>query len=296
MPRTLTFSKNRQRWIGTRSTNIRGEPFRQAIRNESVYASKLDRLVSQMTQEVRREVLKLFQSDESNARFSEDASVSSTARILLNQLTRKFTKSFADKATPFAKAMASNADKSSKSTVFSSLKKLSGGLSIKTDFLTPDITEILKGTISENVDLIKSIPQTYLNQVKGEVMRTITQPETGGIQGLQEKIHSVLKKRDKQIHNKARNIAYDQTRKAFQNLNAGRMRAAGLKKYTWLHSGGGQRPREYHLNELNGQVFDLDDPPIIDKRTGERGIPGQLINCRCTMIPIVEFQNGNEIT
>jgi uncharacterized protein with gpF-like domain len=30
--------------------------------------------------------------------------------------------------------------------------------------------------------------------------------------------------------------------------------------------------------------------PVIDPRTGERGIPGQAINCRCVMRPLVEFK------
>lgn len=295
MPRTLGFTQKRQKWLTNRTTKLLGAPLRQPITHEHSYARKLDRLVDEMTREVSRAVKKLFRSDESKARFAEDASISSTARILLNQLTRKFEKKFSSRASIFAKAMTSKADQSSKSTMFGSLKKLSGGLSIKTDYLTEDLKDILKASISENVDLINSIPKTYMEQIKGEVMRTITQPEQGGIVALQEKIEKTLSERDKQVHNRARNIAYDQTRKAFQNLNAGRMRAAGVKKYTWLHSGAGQKPREYHQKVLNGQVFDLDDPPIIDPNTGERGIPGQLINCRCTMLPIVEFNDGEEV-
>ncbi|RIQ43658.1 phage head morphogenesis protein, partial [Bordetella avium] len=32
-----------------------------------------------------------------------------------------------------------------------------------------------------------------------------------------------------------------------------------------------------------------DNPPIIDKTTGERGLPGQLINCKCRMRPVIDF-------
>jgi SPP1 gp7 family putative phage head morphogenesis protein len=81
----------------------------------------------------------------------------------------------------------------------------------------------------------------------------------------------------------------------YNNLNASRMKAIGLNKYEWVHSGGGQRPREFHRDVLNGQIFSLDDPPIIDEQTGERGIPSQLINCRCTMLPLLEFSNGQNL-
>jgi SPP1 gp7 family putative phage head morphogenesis protein len=88
---------------------------------------------------------------------------------------------------------------------------------------------------------------------------------------------------------RARNIALDQTRKAYNNINKGRMQAIGVQKFEWVHSGGGQKPRELHI-ELDGQVFSFDDLPVIDERTGERGIPGQAINCRCTMVPVIEFE------
>ena len=37
---------------------------------------------------------------------------------------------------------------------------------------------------------------------------------------------------------------------------------------------------------MNGYVFPIDFPPIIDRKTGERGYPGQLINCKCHMEPV----------
>jgi uncharacterized protein with gpF-like domain len=46
---------------------------------------------------------------------------------------------------------------------------------------------------------------------------------------------------------------------------------------------------------MDGNVYSFDDPPIIDKNTGERGIPGQAINCRCFMVPVIEFEDEEEI-
>jgi uncharacterized protein with gpF-like domain len=42
---------------------------------------------------------------------------------------------------------------------------------------------------------------------------------------------------------------------------------------------------------MDGKIFSFDDLPIIDRKTGERGIPGQAINCRCTMTPVYEFDS-----
>ena len=102
---------------------------------------------------------------------------------------------------------------------------------------------------------------------------------------------------------RARNIALDQTRKAYNDINLRNMQDAGVKKAEWIHSGGSQKPRTYHMerwdgvsgidngepNGLNGFIFYLDRPPVIDKRTGERGYPAQLPYCHCRMIPIIEF-------
>ena len=68
------------------------------------------------------------------------------------------------------------------------------------------------------------------------------------------------------------------------------MQGLGVKKFKWLHSMGGKEPRPLHKNVLNGNVYSFDDPPVIDERTGERGLPGVLINCRCRMLPVIEFK------
>ena len=41
-------------------------------------------------------------------------------------------------------------------------------------------------------------------------------------------------------------------------------------------------------NGLNGYIFDLSKPPVIDKKTSERGYPAQLVNCKCYLVPVVK--------
>jgi hypothetical protein len=62
-------------------------------------------------------------------------------------------------------------------------------------------------------------------------------------------------------------------------------------------------PRDYHKmrwdghtgkfngkpNGLNGYIFPIDKPPVIDRKTGERGYPAQLINCHCFLTPVIEL-------
>lgn len=285
-------TRKRQQWVRNRTTTLKGKALRHSIKLEARYADDLERITKQMIAETEKVVMRLFKSDASRQFFGMDASVASAARVALNRLQKQFEKQFNEKGRFYTRKMVNGADKASKGALHRSLEKLSGGLSLKTDILTGELKEVLTATVAENVGLIKTVPQTYLSQVRGAVMRSITQPATDGLAGVQVRIQKVLTERAKQIRNKARNIALDQTRKTYNNLNRGRMEAVGLGKFEWVHSGGGQKPRKLHQNQLNGNIYSFDNLPIIDDRTGERGIPGQAINCRCTMLPVIEFEQG----
>jgi uncharacterized protein with gpF-like domain len=67
----------------------------------------------------------------------------------------------------------------------------------------------------------------------------------------------------------------------------------GIDKYEWLHSAGGQKPRQLHQH-MSGKTYSLSNPPIIQQAKGSqpevRGKPGDLINCRCRMVPIIQFE------
>jgi SPP1 gp7 family putative phage head morphogenesis protein len=248
------------------------------------YVDALTRLVKQMTAQTIREVRNLFKSTGAYDH-AMDADIASQARILTNKLTAKFESLFGRNAKELAERMAKAADLTSRKALGTSLKQLSGGVTLKTDIMTRELRTVVTATVAENVALIKSIPTDYLFQVKGDILRAIT---TG--QGLAD-IVPALEQYEGVTLRRARNIALDQTRKAYNNINKGRMQAIGVKKFEWVHSGGGQKPRELHI-QMDGNVYSFDDLPVIDERTGERGIPGQAINCRCTMIPVIEFDGA----
>jgi len=99
-----------------------------------------------------------------------------------------------------------------------------------------------------------------------------------------------LEQYEGQTHRRAKNIALDQTRKVYNSVNKGRMEALGIGKFMWHHSGGGAHPREDHI-DMDGEIYSFEELPIIDPRSGERGIPGQAPNCRCTMSPVFSFED-----
>lgn len=290
-------TKSKAQWAGQfKPTALRGKPLNHNAANAMRYEKELQALVAQMTAQCEREIRKLFESetaveffDEPSAiespQVAQDASISSQARILTNKLTDTFTSLFSRRSKMLAQRMIDNTDKASKSSLHSSLKELSGGLMIKTNIMPGALGEALNAATYENVQLIKSISQQYLDGIQGAVMRSI-QPGGNGLADLLPYLQS-----HKEITQKrAKNIAYDQTRKAFNVCNSERMKALGVKKFEWIHSGGGLHPRRDHV-KMDGNIYSFDDLPVIGVMYGSevRGIPGQLPNCRCSMAPVIEF-------
>lgn len=251
------------------------------------YYNRLRTLIRRMSDQAERELKQLFKREFAQEYFAHDDSIASQARILTNAMWEKFDDLFGFKAKGIAEKVAKSSSKSSASALHISLREIAEGVTLKTDFITDELEEILNATISQNVALIKSIPSEYMTQIQGAVMRSIT---TGN--GNADLV-PFLRKYEGVTLRRARLIAHDQTRKAFTNLNRVRLERLGMKKFKWLHSQAGQEPRPLHKNVLNGKTFRFDDPPIIDEKTGERGLPGQLINCKCQIVPIISF-SGNE--
>lgn len=276
----------RKAWAAQRgAATFKGQVLQPPVGVEIQYVERLRKLVRQMTDETHRQVLELFRSEAGSAHFAQDAgSISSQSRILMNALRAKFNDLFARASKPAAERMVDGTQKASASNLHASLKKLSGGMSLQTKVDNANLTNIYKASVAENVSLIKSIPEQYIKQVEGSVMRSIT---TGN--GLQDLVPAI-EKYDGVTQRRAANIARDQTRKAYNSINKGRMQAIGVKQFEWIHSGGGAKPRPDH-EEMDGQIFSFDDLPVIDPRTGERGIPGQAPNCGCTMRPVFSFES-----
>jgi SPP1 gp7 family putative phage head morphogenesis protein len=81
-------------------------------------------------------------------------------------------------------------------------------------------------------------------------------------------------------------IARDQTLKLNADITQQAHKAVGIEQYRWSTSQDGS-VRDGHA-ALEGQVFNYDDPPVTDERTGDRNNPGEDYQCRCVAVPIVE--------
>lgn len=162
------------------------------------------------------------------------------------------------------------------------------------------LRQVMKAHIAENVSLIKSIQSQYHERVQGAVSRSIT--SAGSIKSLAEEIN----KYGKMGNRRANLIALDQTRKMYSTMNFRRFEQIGIQKVKWLHTHAGKTVRPYHArkwdgvsglkdghpNGLNGFIFDISNPPVIQEATKNspeiRGLPAELPFCTCIMRAIFE--------
>lgn len=290
MAKQLKLSDKRQQWVGGRSVNLKGKPLIMSVGAEDRYRKDVTAMLDEAAKEAARELGDLFKTDAARA-IAQDASITSQVRIIMNRLNNKFDRFFSKSAKVIADNAAKAADGNSKRSLKMSLKQLSGGLTIDSDKYTAALREEIDASIEENVSLIKSVGRDFLEGVREDVFRMIQDPDGGGLKGLQAQLNEVLTSRYKRQKNKAKNLALDQTRKMYNKVNASRMQSLGVKQFQWHHSAGSQSPRPDHV-EMDGNIYSFDDLPVIDRRTGERGLPGQAINCKCFMTPVIVFDDG----
>lgn len=163
----------------------------------------------------------------------------------------------------------------------------------KIELITPKLTEFRQNEIAkrytENLDFwIKN--WTSENIVK---MREVVGQMS--IEGKSRKdIENYIIKEFGIAQRKAKFLARNESAIATTSYLQAKYRDEGFSNYKWVTNLDG-RERELH-RELNGKVFSFDNPPVIDERTGQRGLPAETYNCRCLISPIIdkEFWNNRK--
>lgn len=280
---------------------LRGSVLNPNAAVQQEYTAGVLALIRRMCDETKKELNAVFAAAAHDAMDEEDdkggsetrqregaipghANVSSQARIAMNRLADKYEPLFSKWAKKATKRMMDRTLKGSAVSLNMSIKDMSADVTLKSMTMSPKLLDIVTASTNEAVSLIKLIPTKYLGNVQGAVMRSIV--SGNGLQDLQP----YLTKQYQGNVRHARNVALDQTRKAYSGMTAARMEAVGITEYEWIHSSGSKEPRALHI-AMSGNIYKLSDPPVIDEATGERGIPGQAIFCRCKMRPIVKFSD-----
>lgn len=293
-------TRKRADWVGNRNTTLRGTPMRVNEAFSNRMANDAEKMVRKMHLDVSSQVNGLFGTSTAKQSIPDkpeeittesvamDASISVKSKHLMNKLIRKWEKSFNLFGDNFSKKMVDTVSNQSAKDLKKSTEKLSGGMNIKTDSLSDRTRDIIIASTDESASLMKTIASDYTTEVKEAVLRSIS-TNTGSLTSLREAINETLQGKYKTYRNKAKNNALDQTRKAYSNIAASRMRDVGLDKYVWRPSGGAQKPNHYHRNTLAGNTYSLSNPPVIDQRTKTKGKPGDWYGCGCYMEPVIYF-------
>ena len=86
--------------------------------------------------------------------------------------------------------------------------------------------------------------------------------------------------------NKAKFLAKQEMGLLHASFTESRYRDAGVQKFQWTRTTS-KKPDPYHAT-LVGKIFSLDDKPIINEKTGEKGLPKQRYGCSCDMRPVFD--------
>lgn len=144
--------------------------------------------------------------------------------------------------------------------------------------LEPWLPGAIDGFVAENVNLIKTVGERFFSDVREQVVGAAREGKRP------ESLAKDLQERLGVSESNARRIARDQVSKFNADLNRSRQEELGITSYIW-RTVNDNRVRSEHRH-LNGQVFRWNDPPVISE-SGERGHPGDAVQCRCYAEPIL---------
>lgn len=160
------------------------------------------------------------------------------------------------------------------------------------NIIVPELTE----------EQFKQIEQAYTKNMQYYVKKwTIIH-----IEQMREKVHKAILEgfREEQVakmlqteygiaERKAKFLAQNETSIMLAEYKKATYTAMGFDKFIWKTRLDGRERLEHH--KLNGKIFRFDEPPIIDEKTGQRGLPGETYNCRCTLLPYRDNNILNDI-
>lgn len=252
------------------------ESIAPSVRIEQWYRQELQAILKDIRLDLRRSVIEPYKSELAMDGIADwlghviDAMVSKW-RDKLETLSN-------DVATLLTKKVKTNYDK----RLLSILKRKGFTVGFRNSRYVDEQAQIALG---ENISLIKSVGDKYLDQVRSAVWRSVK----GGYD--LESLVKQIKHIDGVNDRRAKLIAKDQVAKINQAFEDARAQELGITEAYWLHSHAGKTWRPSHV-AANGTRYEIAKGLFLD---GKWTKPGELINCRCRKKLIIELTPQNNI-
>lgn len=235
----------------------------------TLYRKRMLALIDEMSASIEHWVAAAYR--DAPPVLATDASPVRAMRKAMSELAARWRKRFDDAAPKIAEAYLKGSFKATDSAMRQALKD--AGWAVKFE-MTPAMRDAFEASLAENVGLIRTIPERYLQQVEGIVMRSYTVGRD-----LQTMVADLRALYPGASH-RATLIARDQSNKANAVVQRTRQAELGITEAIWMHSHAGKVPRRTHVAmnrkryKVSEGMWDSDEKRFV--------YPGELINCRCT--------------
>jgi SPP1 gp7 family putative phage head morphogenesis protein len=235
---------------------------------EAAYRAKLVALIAEMDKSVLYWLRAAYRAN--TPVMAQDRTPADELRDAIRKLAKRWQKNFDEAAPAMAEYFSQAVAERSSGAMRAILRN--AGFTVKFK-MTRAMRDIMAATVSQQVSLIKSIPNQYFTNIEGLVMRSV---QTGRDLG---QLTKDLQEQFGITRRRAAFIARDQNNKATASMTRARQDELGITQAIWVHSGAGKHPRPTHV-DMNGTKYDVNkgmwDPAV------KRWIfPGEEINCRC---------------
>ena len=148
------------------------------------------------------------------------------------------------------------------------------GVDVRPFLTRPEVVSYMRQVVSDNVDLIRTIPPRYHEGLKGRLEKELREAPFD-----QQRLTKIMREEYRSSGYNLRRIVRDQNQKLVGGLNRVRHGQLGIERYQWLTS---QDERVRPTHQANsGRIFEWANPPA------ETGHPSSDVNCRCLSTPIV---------
>ena len=187
-----------------------------------MYNARLQRLVNQIRKRINENIVPLIRRLESQ--YTADSWDDDINSAFDDEFNFWSSENVHDVFEQMALDFAEDANETNRRGFLRSTERI--GINLYGD--SQKIRDYLKATATDNVSLIKSIPEQYLGQVRSSVMTNMRAGNRPGV------IVNSLRDQYGITQNRARLIARDQTAKINSGLNQRRQRESGFEYFQWL--------------------------------------------------------------